>query len=140
MVADWLGITHGAGPSLSFVRFEGRERDPTEENKAEAPLPLFLDVKVLEIGAPFTNLRYHDLWQDLKKVGPQLATLCLEVTGGMDPRVAKSVKRLVEARFETGEDDARRDERRDEEEAKKFWGELQAGLNIDPYLSAERPL
>ena len=103
VVSDWLSITHGAGPSPGFVRFEGRERGLTEENKVEvSPLPLFVDAKVLEFGAPFTSIWYRSLWKDLEKVGPQLATLRLEVTEGMDPGVAKSVKKLVKARFKKG--------------------------------------
>lgn len=148
VVPDWLGITHGTDPSPGFVRFEGRERDLTEENEARvSPLPLFMDAKVLEIGAPFTGFWYHDLWEDLKKVGPQLATLRLEVIEGMDPQVAKSVKKLVKARFKKGMP-LKKLERmefegmpeRDEEEAKKLWEEFRAGLNIDQYLFTNRPL
>ena len=135
VVPDWLGITDGAGPSPGFVRFEGRERGLTEENRAKvSPLPLFVEAKVLEIGAPFTSVWYHGLWKDLEKVGPQLATLRLEVIGGMDLEVAKSVKKMPLARLERMEFEGMGE--RDEEEAKKLWEEFRAGLNIDRYLSA----
>jgi hypothetical protein len=89
----WLDITHGADPSPTFVRLEGRERDLTKENEMKvSPLPLFVNTKVLEIGASFASLWYRDFWDDLENVGPQLTTLRLEVVEGAKSAVAKSVK------------------------------------------------
>ena len=104
-----------------------------------------MDAKVLEIGAPFTSLWYHDLWKDLAKVGPRLTTLRLEVITGMIPEVAVSVKGFVRARFRKGVPLTKLERmtfggmsKRKEEGAKKLWEEFRAGLDIDRYLSAER--
>jgi len=144
LTSDWLGVTHDADPNLTFVRLEG-ELDLTEENELGAsPLPLFTNAKILEIGASFANLWYHDFWKDLEKVGPQLTTLRLEVVEGMKPAVAMSVKELVKARFQKDTPLTKLERmtfeemsREDEEKAKKLWEEFRASLNIDQYLAVQ---
>jgi hypothetical protein len=144
VASDWLGITRGAGPTPAFVRFEGRERDLTKENEMEvSPLPLFVNAEVLEIGASFASLWYRDFWKDLEKVGPQLTTLRLEIIEGMKSSVAKSVKKLVKARFQKGTPLIKLERmtfeemsEEDDEEAKKLWEEFRVGLNVDQYLAA----
>ena len=149
MAPGWLGVTHGADPSPAFVRFAGeRELDWTGERKTEVPpLPLFVNAKVLEIGASFASSWYRNFWEDVGKVGPQLTILRLEVTEGMSPDVAKSVKDLVKARFQKGIPLAKLERmtsegmgEEDEEKAKKLWEEFRAGLNIDQYFAAQRLL
>ena len=140
----WIGVTDEAEPTPAFVRFEG-ELDLARENEMEvSPFPLFADAKILEIGASFANPWYRDFWKDLGEVGPQLTTLRLEVTEGMSPAVAKSVKEFVEARFQKGTPLTKLERmisegmsEEDEEKAKKLWGEFRAGLNIDQYLTAQ---
>ena len=139
---DWLGVMHDAEPSPAFVRLEGQELDPTEDIQMEpSPLPLFVNAKVLEIGASFAGLWYRDFWKDVGKVGPQLTTLRLEVIEGMKPMVAKAVEKFAKARFNKGIPVAKLERmtfeamsREDEEKAKKLWEEFRAGLNIDQYL------
>ena len=139
---DWPGVMHDAEPRPTFVRLEGQELDPIEDVQMElSPLPLFVNAKVLEIGASFAGLWYRDFWKDLGKVGPQLTTLRLEVIEGMKPMVAKSVEKFAKARFNKGTPVAKLERmtfeemnKEDEEKAKKLWEEFRAGLNIDQYL------
>ena len=141
---DWLGVMCDADPRLAFVRFEGQELDPTKEKQMVAsPLPLFVNAKVLEIGASFAGLWYRDFWKDLRKVAPQLTTLRLEVIEGMKPAVAKSVGGFARTRFNEGMPLAKLERmtfeegsEEDEEKAKKLWEKYRAGLKIDQYLVA----
>jgi hypothetical protein len=145
VASDWLGVTFNADPSPAFVRLEGHKTSPKEDNEMEpSPLPLFVNAKVLEIGASFASLWYRDFWKDLEKVGPQLTTLRLEVIEGMDPAVAKSVKKLAEERLQKGMPLTKLERmtfeemsEEDEEEAKKLWEEFRAGLNVNEYLAAQ---
>jgi len=140
---DWLGIMHDADPHLAFVRFDGHGIDPTNEKQLEAsPLPLFVNAKVLEVGASFAYRWYRDFWKDLRKVGPQLTTLRLEVIEGMKSAVATSVEKLVKARFKKGMPLEKLERMRfegmseeDEEKAKKLWDKFRASLDVDLYLS-----
>jgi len=142
VASDWLGVMYNADPSPALVRLEGQELDSTEESQMEvSPLPLFVNAKVLEIGASFAALWYRDFWKDLGKVGPQLTTLRLEVIEGMKPAVAKSVEKFARARFSKGTPVAKLERMtfekmsgEDEEKAKKLWEEFRAGLKIDQYL------
>ena len=141
----WLDITNGADPSPAFVRF-GRWDFCGElvRGAGVSPLVLFSGARVLEISASFASHWYHDFWEDLEKVGPQLATLRLEVIEGIKPAVAGSVETLARVRFNKGmplttmermtfEDMSEEDE----EKAKRLWEEFRAGLNIDQYLAAQ---
>jgi hypothetical protein len=144
LTSDWLGITCNADPSPAFVRFDGHGFDQREENAMKtSPLPLFVNAKVLELGASFVSPWYRDFWRDLENVGPQLTTLRLEVIEGMKPAVAESVKKLAKARLQKGvpleklermtfEDMSEEDEER----AKRLWEEFRAGLDVDQYLAA----
>jgi len=142
VVSDWHGAVYGADPSLTFIRFEGREPESTVRDEMEAfPPSLFVKADVLEIGVSFADLGY-DFWEDLEQVGPQLATLRLEVTEEMRPTIANSVEKFVEARFNKGMPLEKLERMRfeemseeDEETAEKLWAEFRAGLNIDQYLS-----
>ena len=145
---DWLGVLRDADPHLTFVRFEGQEIDPTKQKQMEtSPLPLLVNAKVLEIGASFACRSYREFWKDLRKVGPQLTTLRLEVIEGMKPAVATSVEKLVRARFKKGMPLAKLERMRseemseeDEEKAKKIWNKFRAGLDVDQYLAPQRAL
>ena len=143
--SNWLGIMYNADPSPVFVRFEGRELDLMVWRAAPPP-SLLVNAKVLEIGASFVKLWFPEFRKDLGKVGPHLNTLRLEVIEGMNPAVAKSVEKLVRARFSRGMPLAKLERMRfegvdeeDEEKAEKLWEVFRAGLNIDQYLS-RRPL
>jgi len=142
VTSDWLGIMHNADPSPALVRLEGQELDPTEDTQMEpSPLPLFVNAKVLEIGASFAAPWYRDFWKDLGKVGPQLTTLRLEVIEGLKPVIAKSVEKFAKARFNKGVPLAKLERMtfeemsgEDGEKAKRLWEEFRAGLNVDQYL------
>ena len=142
---DWLGVMCDADPHLTFVRLEGQEIDPTKQKQMEtSPLPLFVNAKVMEIGASFARRSYRDFWKDLRKVGPQLTTLRLEVVEGMKPAVATSVEKLVRARFKKGMPLAKLERMRfeemseeDEKKAKKLWDKFRAGLDVDQYLAPQ---
>ena len=142
VASDWLGITHNADPTPAFVRFEGRELNPAEEIEMEtSPLPLFVNAKVLEVGASFAGVWYRNFWKDLENVGPQLTTLRLEVIEGMDPGIGKSVKKFAEERLRKGVPLAKLERMtfegmsaEDEEKAKKLWEEFRTGLDIDRFL------
>ena len=144
VVSYWLGVTYGADPSPAIVRFEG-ELDPTRKNEMKvSPLPLFTNAKILEISASFASPWYRNFWEDLGKVGSQLTTLRLEVTGGMTPAVVKSVKEFAKVRLKKGMPLAKLERmtsegtsKEDEEKAKKLWKRFRAGLNIDQYLIAQ---
>ena len=143
----WLGLTRNADPSLTFVRFEGREYGSLRKLKGASLLPLFANVEVLEIGDSFTNIYYyrfwkkHGFWEDLERVGPQLTTLRLEITGSANREVAKSVEKLVEARLQKGMPLTKLERmegaRRAWEEPEECWEKFRAGLNIDQYLVAQ---
>ena len=140
--SDWLDVTHNADPSLAFVRFEGGF-NPRDDRMEAPPLPLFVNAKILEIGASFASPWYRDFWKDLATVGRQLTTLRLEVTEGMNSEVAKSVESFVKARFEKGMPLSKLERMRfegmseeDEEKAKEPWEEFRVGLDIDQYLVA----
>ena len=143
VASDWLDLTHNADPTPALVRFEGQELDPGVGNHMEvSPLPLFVNAKVLEIGASFAGLWYRNFWRDLEKVGPQLTTLRLEVTSGMDPGIGESVRAFAEERLRKGAPLAKLERmtfedmgEEDEEKAKKLWEEFRAGLDIDQYLA-----
>ena len=143
--SDWFGVTDNVDPSPAFVRFErgdlGRVR---EGGGGISPLALFSSAKVLEIAASFAGPWYHDFWGDLEKVGPQLATLRLEVIEGMEPAVSKLVERLARARFNKGMPlttlermTFEETKEEDEEKAKRLWEEFRAGLSIGQYLAAQ---
>ena len=142
VVSDWLDLMDNAGPSPAFVCFEGRGPDPVEENEATAsPLPFFVNAKALEVGAPFACRWYRNFWKVLRKVGPQLAILHLEVVEGMEPAVAKSVKKFFKARFNKSMPLEKLERmtfggmsEEGEEKAKMLWEEFRAGLKIDQYL------
>jgi hypothetical protein len=140
LAPDWLGVTRGADPSPAFVRFEGRDLSRCLKIEA-SPLPLFVNAKVLEIGASFADLWYQDFWNDLEKIGPQLTTLRLEVIQGMEAALATSVKRFAKARLEKGTPLMKLERMTfegvsegDEENAKGLWEEFLVGFNIDQYL------
>lgn len=65
-------------------------------------LPLFVNAKVVEISTSFAGPWYRKPWKDIEKIGPQLTTLRMEVIEGVAPVVARSMKKLVEARLEKG--------------------------------------
>ena len=142
-VSDWLSLTHGVGLAPALVRFEGSL--PRETNEVETSvLPLFVNAKVLEIGASFAGTWYRDFWKDLENVGPQLTGLRLEVIEGMDPRIGKSVKKFVEERLRKGMPLAKLERmtfeemgEEDEGKAERLWEEFRAGLDIDQYLLAQ---
>ena len=143
--SDWIGLTDNVDPSPAFVRFERGDLGRIGEGGAgPSPLALFSSAEVLEIGASFAGLWYYDFWGDLEKVGPQLATLRLEVIEGMEPSVAKSVETLARARYNKGmplttlermtfEETSEEDEKK----AKKLWEAFRAGLSIDHCLAAQ---
>ena len=145
VLSDWLGAVYGADPSLSFIRFEGRGPEWAVKSGMTAfPPSLFVKAKILEIGASFAGLGYPDFWEDLERVGPQLATLRLEVIQGMKPVMAQSVEKFVKARFNKGMPLAKLEKMRFEgmskegrKKAKKLWEEFRGGLNIDHYLSLQ---
>jgi len=85
-----------------FIRFEGRGHESVVKDGVGAFPPFFMKAKVLEVGVSFAGLDYPEFWKDLEQVGPQLATLSLEVIEGMQPAIANSVEKLVEARFNKG--------------------------------------
>ena len=141
--SEWLDITYNADPTPALVLFEGKGPNPITEGMATSPLPLFVNAKVLEIGAFFVDLWYTEFWKDLEKVGPQLTTLRLEVTEGMRPEVVGLVERLARARFRNGTPLAKLERmnfegvsEEDEEKAKKLWEQFRAGLNVDEFLAA----
>jgi len=145
VTSDWFGVMDDADPSLAFVRFEGRGLEVRGNEEEASPLSLFVNAKVLEIGVSFADLWYHDFWKDVGKVGPQLTTLRLEVTEGMKPAVAKSVRKLVRERFNKGMPLAKLERMRfgeiseeAEEKAKGLWDEFWAGLDVDQYLVPQR--
>jgi len=144
VASDWLGLMRDADPSPAFIRFEGQELKLNGNEKEASPLSLFVNAKVLEIGASFADLWYPGFWKDLGKVGPQLTTLRLEVTEGMEPAVATSVGRLVRAIFNKGVPLVKLERMRfegmseeEEEKAKKLWEGFLAGLDIDQYLAPQ---
>ena len=147
LVSNWLGITHTADPRPAFVRLERQAFYPQKVCELNSsPLPLLVNAKVLEINASFAGRWYRNFWDDLEKIGPQLTTLRLEVTEGMDPGVATSVKKFVRARLEKGMPLTKlermafggvRDE--DERKANKLWEEFRARLDIDQYLASQWP-
>jgi hypothetical protein len=68
----------------------------------------------------------------------------LEVIEGMDPAVAKSVKKLAEERFQKGMPLTKLERmtfeemsEEDKKKVKKLWEEFRAGLNVDQYLAAQ---
>ena len=144
LTLDWLAITHNAGPRPTFVHFERQEISPKDGICELSPLPLFANAEVLEISAFFANYWYPGFWSDLKKLGPHLTTLHLEVTEGTDSYVAEEVKELAEARLKKGMP-FRALERmtfegmneEDETKAKKLWEEFRASTCIDKYLAAQ---
>ena len=107
----------------------------------DSPLPLFVNAKFLEISAPFADLWYPELWEDLGNVGSQLVTIRLKVIEGMGPAVAESVEKLAGTRFHKGVP-LRKLERmmfegmskEDEGKAKTPWEQFRAGLDIDQYV------
>ena len=131
-------------PSPAIVRFEGK-LDLSEENRMEAsPLPLFVNARVLGIGASFASPWYRNFWKDLAKVGGQLTTLRLEVTEGLNSGVAKSVEKFVKARFQKGVPLSKLERMRfegvseeDEEKTKELWEEFRVGLDTDQYPAAQ---
>lgn len=144
VVSDWLGLMGNSSPSPAFVRFEGREPGTAEKNQMASPLPLFVNAEVLEIGGPFTRHWHRNFWKDLRKVGPQLAILRLEVVEGMKPAVAKWVKKFVKARFNKGMPLAKLERmtfeersEEDEEKAETLWQGFRAGLKIERYLAPQ---
>ena len=145
LVSNWLDITHTANPQPAFVRFEGLNFVfPKGVAMRGSPLPLFINAEVLEIDASSTRHWHHKFWEDLEKTGPQLTTLRLEVTEGMDPEVATSVKKSVRARLEKGMLLTRLErmkfEGMDEEEERKserLWKEFRASLDIDQYIATQ---
>ena len=142
LVSDWVDITRNADPCPIFVRFEGQTLGCEEWSEIQvSPLPLFVNAKVLEIGAPFADLWYPDFWKDLEKIGPQLTTLRLEVIEGMDSTVATLVKKFAEERFKKGMPlnklermESKGNNEEEEETAKRLWEEFRVGLNIDSVL------
>ena len=100
LVSDWLDITHKADPNPTFVRFEEQGFNCREGHETEvSPLPLFVDAKVLEIGAPFAGLWYRTFWKEAENIGPQPTTLRLEAIEEITPVVAPLVTKFVEARL-----------------------------------------
>ena len=70
LISDWLGLMRNADPTLALVRFGGQEPGPPGDDQPKvSPLPLFVNAKVLEIGAFFADLWYKDFWEDLGEVG-----------------------------------------------------------------------
>lgn len=141
VASDWFGVMYDADPSLAFIRFEGQKPRWGGNEKKAPPLSLFVNAKVLEIGASFADLWYDDFWKDVGKVGPQLTTIRLEVFEGMRPAVAKSVGKLVMERFNKGMPLAKLERmgfgemsEEAEEKAKKLWDEFRAGLGVDQYI------
>ena len=144
LASEWLGITHNANPSPAFVRFEGRNLDPSKDSKVEVSLlPLFVNAKVLEIGSSFSHLWSRELWRDLEKTGPQLTTIRLDVVEGMSQTIlGESVEKFAQARLEKGMplSNLERMEyggmsKENEEKAKRLWEEFRANLDIDKYLT-----
>ena len=143
LVSDWLAVTQDANPGPAFVRFEGQGLDDGEGPGMEvSQLPLFVNAKVLEIGASFAGTWYPNSWEGIENVGPQLTTLRLEVIEGMDPVVARSVKKFVEARSKKGMPltklermEFKEMNEENEEKAKRLWEVFRAGLDIDQYLA-----
>ena len=147
LISDWVDIMHDADPRPSFVRLEREYVDPyTGYGSDVSHLPLLANAKILEISASFADRWRLNLWDDLKKIGPQLATLCLEVAGWMDTEdtamFADSVKEFVKARLEKGmplkglermklEGMSEEDERKSE----RLWKEFRASLDIDQYIA-----
>ena len=143
VASHWTGVTCDADPSPAFVRFEGKF-DPIRNTMEVSPFPFFANAKILEISASFASAWHRDLWKDLGKVGPQLTTLRLEVTEGMDPRIVESVKEFAKARFQKGMSLTKLERmafegmsEEDEEKAKKLWEEFRAGLDVDQYLTSQ---
>ena len=144
LTSDWLGITRNADPRPSFVRLERGDINLHEEYGLDAsPLPLFVNAKVLEISASFAELWDLNLWDNLKKIGPQLTTLRLDVEG-ICPTLAKWVKKFVRTRLKKGMPlrglERMTFEGRGEEyevKAKILWEQFRASLDIDRYLSTE---
>ena len=145
LTPDWLGITSIADPRPALVRLERGGFDPHKDYVLKvSPLPLFVNAEVLEVNASFADRWYLHFWDDLKKIGPLLTTLCLEVAKGMDiGTFADSVKEFVKARLEQGtplrglermtfEGMSEEDDRKSE----KLWKEFWASLDIDQYLAA----
>lgn len=143
LASEWLGITRNADSSPALVRLEGRDLHSRDKyGMRNSPLPLFVNAKVLEIGASFAGRWYRDFWKDLGNIGSQLTTLRLEVVEGMDPTVAESVRGFAKARLEKGMPLMKLErmkfkglDEEGEEKAEKLWEEFRAGLNIDQYLS-----
>ena len=141
VMSDWLDIMRDADPSPSLVRFEG-EVAQRGNGMRVSPFPLFVNATILEVGASFVKPWYRDFWKDVEKVGPQLTTLRLEVVEGMDPAVAKSMKRLAKARFQRGMPLTKLERMKfegvseeDDVKAKKLWEEFRDGLGVDQYLT-----
>ena len=141
--SGFLDVMYNADPTLTLIRFEGRGPNPLAGRMEISPLPLFVNAKVLEIGASFADLWYTDFWKDLEKVGPQLTTLRLEITEGMKPEVVGLVEGLARARFRNGTRLAKLERmtfegvsEEEEEKAKKLWEQFRAGLNIGEYIAA----
>ena len=141
---DWSDIMLNMDPSPAFVRFDGRlaPEHVAVHEIGVSPLPLFVNAKVIEIGATFAAW-YPTFWRDLQDVGPQFTTLRLEVVKGQKAEVARLVKWLVKARWEKGMpleglERMRYEESSEEDEAKaeELWGRFRAGLKIDRYLAA----
>ena len=145
LASDLVGVAHDSDAGTAFVRFEGRDLNPSRDfGAAGSPLPLFARAKVLEICVSFAGLPYRDFWSDLEKIGPQPHTLRLEVVEGMDSAVMESVNKFVEARLERGMPLAKLERmvfegvsEEEEEGAAKLWGEFQAGLDVDYCLAAQ---
>ena len=149
LTLDWVGITGNADPLPSFVRLEREYIYPERDYGLDVShLPLFVNAKILEISATFADRWYFNLWDDLKKIGPQLTTLRLEVTGWMNTEdtemFAGSVKEFVKARLEKGISLKRLERMRfegmseeDERKSERLWEEFRASLDIDQYLATE---
>ena len=146
LTPDWVGITRIADPRPTFVRLERQGFDREEDRELKvSPLPLFTNAEVLEINASFADCWYPHFWDDLKKIGPQLTTLRLEVAEGMDMEMfADSVKGFVKARLEKGMPLTRLERMKfewmDEEEERKserLWKEFRASLDIDQYIATQ---
>ena len=154
LTLDWIGITRNADPRPSFVRLGGEGDYFGGEHGLDASqLPLFVNAEVLEISASFAENWYPNLWDDLKKIGPQLTTLRLEVAEWMDTEAewvdtevaeifAGSVKEVVKARLEKGMPLKGLERMRfegmseeDERESERLWKEFRASLDIDQYIA-----
>ena len=149
LTLDWVGITGNADPLPSFVRLEREYIYPEKDYGLDVShLPLFVNAKILEISATFADRWYFNLWDDLKKIGPQLTTLRLEVAEWMDTGETEmfvgTVKEFVKARLEKSmplkglermrfEGMSEEDDRKSE----RLWKEFRASLDIDQYLATE---